>query len=96
MKPQCQKRTNFEEGQYDLALKYLKESGKNWYEDDVYFRNVAIACLGITESGKINKTNYKAIISCWLTAVYRDQMTKMSYLQLSMRNKKMQWMLLSI
>ena len=64
----------FEEGQYDLALKYLKESGKNWYEDDVYFRNVAIACLGITESGKINKTNYKAIISCWLTAVYRDQL----------------------
>lgn len=64
----------YEEGQYDLALKYLKESGKNWYEDDVYFRNVAIACLGITESGKINKTNYRAIISCWLTAVYRDQL----------------------
>ena len=64
----------FEEGQFDLALKYLKESGKNWYEDDVYFRNVAIACLGIVETGKVNKTNYKAIISCWLTAVYRDQL----------------------
>lgn len=64
----------YEEGQYDLALKHLKESGKNWYEDDVYFRNVAIACLGIVETGKINKTNYKAIISCWLTAVYRDQL----------------------
>lgn len=64
----------YEEGQYDLALKYLKESGKNWYEDDVYFRNVAIACLGIVETGKITKTNYKAIISCWLTAVYRDQL----------------------
>ena len=64
----------YEEGQYDKALKYLKESGKNWYEDDVYFRNVAIACLGIVETGKITKTNYKAIISCWLTAVYRDQL----------------------
>lgn len=64
----------YEEGQYDKALKYLKELGKNWYEDDVYFRNVAIACLGIVETGKISKTNYKAIISCWLTAVYRDQL----------------------
>ena len=64
----------YEEGCYDQALKYLKASGKNWYEDDVYFRNVAIACLGIVENGKLNKLNYKSIISCWLTAVYRDQM----------------------
>lgn len=64
----------FEEGNFDQALKYLKSSGKNWYEDDVYFRNVAIACLGIAENGKLNKLNYKAIISCWLTAVYRDQL----------------------
>lgn len=64
----------FEEGNFDHALKYLKASGKNWYEDDVYFRNVAIACLGIAESGKLNRLNYKAIISCWLTAVYRDQL----------------------
>lgn len=64
----------FEEGNYNQALKYLKASGKNWYEDDIYFRNVAIACLGIVENGKLNKLNYKAIISCWLTAVYRDQL----------------------
>lgn len=64
----------FEEGCYDQALKYLKASDKNWYEDDVYFRNVAIACLGIVENGKLNKLNYKSIISCWLTAVYRDQL----------------------
>lgn len=65
---------SFEEGNYNQALKYLKASGKNWYEDDIYFRNVAIACLGIVENGKLNKLNYKAIISCWLTAVYRDQL----------------------
>ena len=64
----------FEEGKFDQALKHLKASGKNWYEDNVYFRNVAIACLGIAENGKLNKLNYKAIISCWLTAVYRDQL----------------------
>ena len=64
----------FEEGNFDQALKYLKASGKNWYEDDVYFRNVAIACLGIAENNKLNRLNYKAIISCWLTAVYRDQL----------------------
>lgn len=64
----------FEEGNFDQALKYLKSSGKNWYEDDVYFRNVAIACLRIAESGKLNRLNYKYIISCWLTAVYRDQL----------------------
>lgn len=64
----------FEKGNYNQALKYLKASGKNWYEDNIYFRNVAIACLGIVENGKLNKLNYKAIISCWLTAVYRDQL----------------------
>lgn len=64
----------FEEGDFNRALKYLKDSGKNWYEDDVYFHNVAIACLGIAENGKLNRLNYKAIISCWLTAVYRDQL----------------------
>lgn len=64
----------FQEGNFVQALKYLKASGKNWYEDDIYFRNIAIACLGIAESGKINKLNYKVIISYWLTAVYRDQL----------------------
>lgn len=64
----------FEDGKFDQALEYLENSGKNWYEDDVYFRNVAIACLGIAESGKLNKSNYKIIISYWLTAVYRDQL----------------------
>lgn len=65
---------SFENGDYELALKSLKKLGKNWYEDDIYFRNVAIACLGMAETGKINHVNYKAIISCWLTAVYRDQL----------------------
>lgn len=64
----------YEEGHYEDVLSYLKNSGKNWYEDDVYFRNIAIACLGIAESGKISKINYKAIISYWLTAVYCDRL----------------------
>ena len=64
----------YEEEEYEKALKLLKETGKNWYDDDIYFRNVAIACLGIAETGKINRVNYKAIISCWLTAVYRDRL----------------------
>ena len=57
---------SFEEGDYKLALKLLK--------DDIYLRNVAIACLGIAENGLLNKLNYKEVISYWLTAVYRDQL----------------------
>lgn len=64
----------FEEGKYELAMKLLNESGKNWYEDDIFFRNMAIVCLGMTETNKINRKNYKLIISYWLTAVYRDQL----------------------
>lgn len=64
----------FEEENYELAMKLLNESGKNWYEDNIFFRNVAIVCLGMTETDKINWKNYKLIISYWLTAVYRDQL----------------------
>lgn len=64
----------FEEEKYELAMKLLNESGKNWYEDDIFFRNMAIVCLGMTETNKINRKNYKLIISYWLTAVYRDQL----------------------
>lgn len=64
----------FEEENYELAMKLLNESGKNWYEDNIFFRNVAIVCLGMAETDKINRENYKLIISYWLTAVYRDQL----------------------
>lgn len=65
---------SFEEGDYKLALKLLKDTGVSWFLDDIYFRNVAIACLGIAENGLLNKLNYKEVISYWLTAVYRDQL----------------------
>lgn len=65
---------SFEEGDYKLALKLLKDTGASWFLDDIYFRNVAIACLGIAENGLLNKLNYKEVISYWLTAVYRDQL----------------------
>lgn len=65
---------SFEEGDYKLALKLLKDTGASWFLDDLYFRNVAIACLGIAENGLLNKLNYKEVISYWLTAVYRDQL----------------------
>lgn len=65
---------SFEEGDYKLALKLLKDTGASWFLDDIFFRNVAIACLGIAENGLLNKLNYKEVISYWLTAVYRDQL----------------------
>lgn len=65
---------SFEEGDYKLALKLLKDTGVSWFLDDIYLRNVAIACLGIAENGLLNKLNYKEVISYWLTAVYRDQL----------------------
>lgn len=65
---------SFEERDYKLALKLLKDTGVSWFLDDIYLRNVAIACLGIAENGLLNKLNYKEVISYWLTAVYRDQL----------------------
>lgn len=65
---------SFEEGDYKLALKLLKDTGVSWFLDDIYLRNVAIACLGIAENGLLNKLNYKEVISYWLIAVYRDQL----------------------
>lgn len=65
---------SFGEGDYKLALKLLKDTGVSWFLDDIYLRNVAIACLGIAENGLLNKLNYKEVISYWLTAVYRDQL----------------------
>lgn len=65
---------SFKEGDYKLALKLLKDTGVSWFLDDIYLRNVAIACLGIAENGLLNKLNYKEVISYWLTAVYRDQL----------------------
>lgn len=65
---------SFEEGDYKLALKLLKDTGASWFLDDIFFRNVAIACLGIAENGLLNKLNYKEVISYWLTAVYKDQL----------------------
>lgn len=65
---------SFAEGDFELAFKLLKDNGNNWYQDNTYFRNLAIACLGITENGLLNRLNYKEIISYWLTAVYRDQL----------------------
>lgn len=65
---------SFEEEDYKLALKLLKDTGVSWFLDDIYLRNVAIACLGIAENGLLNKLNYKEVISYWLTAVYRDQL----------------------
>ena len=50
---------SFEEGDYKLALKLLKDTGVSWFLDDIYLRNVAIACLGIAENGLLNKLNYK-------------------------------------
>lgn len=46
----------------------------NYIEEDSQFRNVAIAALGVVESGSAKEKALKYAISVWLSAVYTDRL----------------------
>lgn len=62
----------FIDGDYRQALLMVKKDNVSWYREPVCLHNIAIACLGIAESGQLNRLNYKEVIGFWLTAVYCD------------------------
>jgi len=64
----------FIDGDYRQALLMVKKDNVSWYKDPLSLHNIAIACLGIAESGQLNRMNYKEVIGFWLTAVYCDQL----------------------
>ena len=64
----------FKEQKYDTAYDLLKKQKRDFMSDDTLFRNMAVACLGMMESGMLTRENYKEIIGVWLTAVYSDRL----------------------
>lgn len=64
----------FKEQKYDIAYDLLKKQKGDFLSDDTLFRNMAVACLGMMESGKLTQENYKEIIGVWLSAVYSDRL----------------------
>ena len=64
----------FNEEQYDKAFAKLIAMYPAYIENDNQFRNVAIAALGVVESGEAEETILKYAISIWLSAVYTDRL----------------------
>ena len=64
----------FNEEQYEQAFNKLLSMHPNYIEDDSHFRNVAIAALGVVESGTAKEKILKYAISIWLSAVYTDRL----------------------
>lgn len=64
----------FNEEQYDKAFDKLIAMYPAYIENDNQFRNVAIAALGVVESGKAKEKMLKYAISIWLSAVYTDRL----------------------
>lgn len=64
----------FKEQKFDTAYDLLKKQKRDFLSDDTLFRNMAVACLGMMESGMLTRENYKEIIGVWLSAVYSDRL----------------------
>lgn len=64
----------FNEEQYETAFTKLLSMYPNYIEDDSQLRNIAIAALGLVESGKAKEKELKYAISIWLSAVYTDRL----------------------
>ncbi len=64
----------FKEQKYDTAYDLLRKQKRDFLSDETLFRNMAVACLGMMESGLLTQENYKEIIGVWLSAVYSDRL----------------------
>ena len=64
----------FNEEQYDKAFDKLLTMYPGYIDSDNQFRNVAIAALGLVESGNADGNVLKYAISIWLSAVYTDRL----------------------
>lgn len=61
---------SFETENYQECLRNIKKHGNNIINDGILFRNAAIASIGIIAVGGMNESNYKELISFWITAVF--------------------------
>ena len=60
------------EEKYDSLYTYYREGSNDFIKDKTRFRNLAAVCIGMIEQGHLNDSNYKEVISIWLSAVYDD------------------------
>lgn len=64
----------FDEGKYSIAFEKLKKVHADYLDDLTDLRNIAIVCLNMAESGQLSNSNYKEVISVWLTAIYQEKL----------------------
>jgi hypothetical protein len=60
-----------DESDYLKALSAMKKVYGLWPTDDNAARNMAVACMGIVEDKKITSSNYKEVISLFISLVYQ-------------------------
>lgn len=63
-----------EEGDYLNSMNGLKVQDSTYLSDPISLRNIAIMALLAVESGCITKTNYKELLSIWVTAIYQQRL----------------------
>lgn len=61
---------SFKAENYYESLYYIKTYKKDYLKNDIFFRNAAIASIGIIASGGMTEDNYKELISVWVTAIF--------------------------
>lgn len=66
--------TSFKEENYTDCFNYIKKYESKYFKSNILLRNMAIASLGIIETGGMKKDNYKELISILLTAIYCNRL----------------------
>ena len=64
----------FDECKFAVAFEKLIKEHPDYLEDLTALRNIAVVCLNIVESNQLTKSNYKEVISIWLTAIYQESL----------------------
>lgn len=64
----------FEAESYLDCFTFIETNFIDFYKDDKLFRNIAIASLGAVLTGGMTETNFKKIISTWLTANFNNHL----------------------
>jgi len=62
----------FETDKYIRILDFITETDIEFYKNNTSLHNAAAAAYGTAQTGKLNASNYKRIISIWITAVFQD------------------------
>ena len=66
--------TSFKEENYTECFNYIKKYESKYFKSNILLRNMAIASLGIIETGGMKKDSYKELISILLTAIYCNRL----------------------